>query len=598
MTTQNHPHPRPFLAAKWIVLALVLFSFFMSALISRTVFERLPHLEDEVAYLFQARTLARGDLVISTPEPRRAFWQPFVVDYAPTGMRFGKYTIGWPLHLAVGESMGQAWVINAFFGAMTVALAYRLGREIFDEDTGLIAAALTAFSPAALLLNASLMGHTTALFAATLFIYAYWRIEKVSGRKRRFGKYPDWVRWSVIAGLALGLLILNRPLTGAAIAAPFVMRSVIRLIRVGIVDARRMWDTLKPLIALTMIALILAIPIPIYNQAATGNPSFNLYTLVWSYDRVGFGACCGRSGHTLEKGVRHMRFDMSLTAADLFGFAAGRITPAIQSHLQTEANFFPIVGLSFVFFPFALVVIFRWRALLVIVWAAALVAWFALPFAIGNGFLTRDPLFAWLFLVIAIGWVMLPILLWRDQTRSWGWLLVAVMLTLVGTQLAYWIGSQRYSTRYYYEALTAAAILSAVPLAWLARRIGREVVYGVLAVALTWSLYAYSTPRITALYRFNNIHHDLINAVEARRDGDRPVLVIVNGDSVRWRAFGTLMAVTSPYLDSEIVVAHNYLGATSDTVREQLLAMFPDRQVIELQAADNQAWFIDEMPPG
>ncbi|MBZ0287821.1 MAG: hypothetical protein K8I30_09420, partial [Anaerolineae bacterium] len=52
----------------WIVLALVLFSAAMSALVSRTVFEHLPHLEDEVAYLFQAKTYAGGELVVPTPE--------------------------------------------------------------------------------------------------------------------------------------------------------------------------------------------------------------------------------------------------------------------------------------------------------------------------------------------------------------------------------------------------------------------------------------------------------------------------------------------------------------------------------------------------
>jgi hypothetical protein len=355
---------------------------------------------------------------------------------------------------------------------------------------------------------------------------------------------------------------------------------------------------LTPLIVIGVIAGVFALLIPIYNTAATGNPRANLYTYVWSYDTIGFGECCGRSGHTLEKGIRHLRFDMSLTAADLFGFAAGRVTPAVQEHLRTESDYFPLVGLSFALLPFGLMVAFRRKAILVAIWAAILVAWAIFPFAVSDGDLTRDPNFAWLWVIAALGWVMLPIVLWRDERQLWTWLLVAVMLSVVGLQLLYWIGSQRYSTRYYYEALTAAAILSALPLSWLIRRVGRGVVYGGLVILLAWSLYSYSTPRIYALHRFNNIHHDLIDGVNARRTSDRPVLVIVNGDNVRWRAFGSLMAVTSPYLDSEIVVAHNYRGAASDEIRDQVVALFPDREVIELWAAENQAWFADEVPSG
>ena len=105
---------------QWTVVALAFFAFFMSAHLSRTVFERLPHLEDEVAYLFQARVFARGDIVIETPNPRRAYWQPFVVDHE--GLRFSKYTPGWSALLSLGVNLGQTWVINAFFALLTVAL--------------------------------------------------------------------------------------------------------------------------------------------------------------------------------------------------------------------------------------------------------------------------------------------------------------------------------------------------------------------------------------------------------------------------------------------------------------------------------------------
>lgn len=518
-----------------IVVGLMLFSVAMSALVSRAVFERLPHLEDEVAYLFQAKTYARGQLVVDTPEPRRAYWQPFVVDYAPTGNRFSKYSPGWPAFLALGVLMGQPWIVNALMSGLTVALVYRLGREIYGADVGTAAAALTAFSPMALLLNGTLMGHTSALFTVMLFIYGYWRME--GGKNIR--------RWAVIAGVGLGLTIINRPLTAVGIAVPFVVWSVIRLVsavyrKSDLPDRSyktRLFEVAQPLIILTVVALLISAAIPIYNYAATGKPTQNLYTLVWPYDRVGFGAAgeYGRSGHTLEKGIRHVRFDLSLMAADLYGWQLGAVTPQLQEHLRTESGYWPVIGLSWVLLPFGLLIGARQR---------------------------------------------------------WTWLLAGLAAGLILTHLAYWIGSQRYSTRYYFETLGALAILSAIPVAWFIRYTGqRWLTYGLLALLLVASLYNYSTPRIMALYRFNFIGQHQIDAVEERREGDRAALVLVTGADVRWRAMGALMSVTSPLLDSEIVVAWDNLERG---VREAILARFPDRQIIEMQAEGNQAWFKEQ----
>ncbi len=132
------------------MFAAILIAFFAltaSAVVSRVVFERLPHLEDEFAYLYQARMFARGDLYIDTPRPLATYWQPFLVDLDHNGdgireRRFGKYTPGWPMVLAVGELLNASWMLNAWLAMLTIALVYRLGREIYNPETGAIAAIL------------------------------------------------------------------------------------------------------------------------------------------------------------------------------------------------------------------------------------------------------------------------------------------------------------------------------------------------------------------------------------------------------------------------------------------------------------------------
>ncbi len=632
----NTSKPTRFGIHHLLALLLILFSFFMTALVSDRVFEHVPHLEDEVAYLFEAKLLAHGQSVIPSPTPARPFWQPFVVDL--NGKRFGKYPLGWPGTLAIGVAAGQPWLVNALLGVLTVALVFRLGSEVFNEDTGLIAAALTAFSPMALLLNGTLMGHTAALFTSMLFMYAYWRIEK--GRHR--------LRWGIVAGLALGMTLINRPLAGVAVAAPFIAWSGVRLLQAYLLDRKQsrvsdviastsdtesvssqpvrslmksyggLVSTFMPLVLLGVFTLILVSIIPAYQYAATGDSRQNLYLLVWSYDRIGFGEGYGAHGHTIEKGIRQTRWDLSMTASDLFGWQTGsmftsdnQIDPKLKDHLLAQGDYWPpmpsfgvtlpsgnsveipFIGLSWILLPFGLLIGLKRRWWWWAVWLAfgglLVIQTTSLP-----GKLITDPTFSLAWMGGYIIWMMIPfaflVFMKPERQVTWTWLLLAVILSLVGLHLTYWIGSQRYSTRYYFEALGAFALISAIPLAWLMKRIGRLPVYIVLVAVLVYSLYAYSQPRIDVLYRFNWISPQLVEAVDRRREGERSVLVVVSGSDVRWRSYGSLTVKTSPFLDSDMVVAWDNGGGT----REALLKEFPDRQVIELQAVANKSCFVDD----
>jgi hypothetical protein len=608
-----------------IVLALILFSVGMSAFISQQTFERLPHLEDEVAYLWEAKLLARGQAVMESPSPRRAFWQPFVVDLGNN--RFGKYTLGWPLMLTPGVLIGQPWLINALLSGLSVFLVYRLGLEIFDPDVGVIAAALTAFSPMALLLNGTLMGHTAALFTTLLFMFAYWRMEK--GQHR--------LRWAAIAGISLGFCVINRPLEGLALSAPFIAWSGLRLVQALIYrptapepsletpvlpqDAgttymssapqpstnilARLRQSLIPLLSLAIVCGLILLIIPVYNYAASGDATKNLYTLVWSYDQVGFGEGYGRHGHTLEKGLRQTRWDLSLTAADLFGWqtepilgADGQVKPDLEKHLLLDGDYWTPVGLSWILLPFGLFLGFKRKWWLFAVW---LIVGGVIVMQTTNlpPVQLQDPKFSVLWMIGAALYLCIPCFFFlrdkvRDSQVEWTYLFIAFSLFLIGLHIAYWIGSQRYSTRYYYEMLGGLAIVSALPLAWIARRFNRWVVYaGVLAVMVV-TLFTYSLPRINVLYRFNWVSPQLIDAVNARRDPNdgRPVLVLIKGNNVLWRALGSLMAETNPLLDGDIVAA---IDNTLPGFRQQILDKFPDRQVIEMTADGNYSCFGDTL---
>jgi len=582
---------------RWLVLALVLFSFGASLFFSGTVFERLPHLEDELAYTFQARVLARGDLVAPRPEQVGAFWQPFVLDR--NGHRFGKYPLGWPAQLAAGEILGAPWIVNAWLAAATTALIYCLGSALFNRDVGVIAAALVAFSPMELLLSGTLMGHTSALCFSALLLYAAWRMEHSQHA----------IRWGLLAGIALGMIVANRPMSGIAVGLPLIVWKGARLLPViaRIVNnhpspsqAISTPPLVRPLIVMAVVAGLFAATIPLFSAAAVGDPTVNLYTQVWSYDRIGFGSCCGVSGHTLQKGFHHLGWDLSLTAADLFGWQRGSFTEDVILHLQQESDHYPNLGLSWLLLPFGLWIAHRRSLLWLAVWLIAGVGWIWIGMNQAADFFAT-PFNAWVWIAVALAWALTPVAisaLRGNREQGWIWVLIGVGLCILIVHMTYWVGSQRYSTRYYFEALLPIAILSALPVAWAIKYLKRAPVYLAVAAVCLFSFTTYSLPRIGLLHGFNNVSQSWIDEALQRRQDDCPLLVIVTGTGLSWRSMGSFMAATNPYVDGDIIGAFNNVAdAGASGMREQLMAAFPDRQVIDLEGQGTEAHFVDSASP-
>lgn len=314
-----------------IALTLSVLAVLASYLVHDRVFERLAHIEDEMAYLWQTQIIAEGHLTIQSPPDTKSFLVPFIVDL--NGQRFGKYPLGWPALLSIGERLGiRSWV-NPLLAGLGVWLTYRLGKRVFSETVGLLAAGLTVTSPFFLMNSGSLLSHPFGLVLSAAFSLAW--IELFF--EPAFGK-----RWMVtlVAGLSLGSLILTRPFSALGIAIPFGLHGVYLLIRGD-------WATRKRLIVLGLIVLSLASLHFVWQYAVTGDPLANPYTLWWEYDRVGFGPGVGRmaGGHNLHQAWINTRHSLRVGSADLFGWGM----------------------FSWILLPFGLLAILRdrnWRALL------------------------------------------------------------------------------------------------------------------------------------------------------------------------------------------------------------------------------------------
>jgi 4-amino-4-deoxy-L-arabinose transferase-like glycosyltransferase len=285
----------------WVVCAL---GFLATAAVASFGFERLPHLEDEVAYLFQAKTMALGRVTVPSPAEPGSFWTPFVLDYR--GQRFGKYPPGWPAVLALGVLARAPWLVNPILAAIALYLVYRLGATLYDVRTGILAAALGLTSPLFLVLGGSLLSHLASL--VWLLLFSLWFIWTARGRSRWF---------ALGAGLALGAAFLTRSLTAIAYAAPFIVYSLVQVIR------RRQPHWSSYLIVAAGAGALAAL-LPVYQKAVTGDPWLNPYVLWWPYDRIGFGPGIGAmpGGHSPYYAWINLKQDLSRAATDILGWPA------------------------------------------------------------------------------------------------------------------------------------------------------------------------------------------------------------------------------------------------------------------------------------
>jgi 4-amino-4-deoxy-L-arabinose transferase-like glycosyltransferase len=283
------------------ILVLCAVALIVTAAIAFFAFERLPHLEDEVAYLFQARTLALGRLTVPSPEPPEAFWTPFVLDHE--GRRFGKYPPGWPALLALGVLAGAPWLVNPLLATLAIYLLYRLGCTLYDKRAGLLAGVLALSSPLFLVLSGSHLSHLASL--TWLLLFGLWFTWAAQGRS-------PW--YALGAGLALGAAFLTRSLTAIAWAVPPAAFGL------GQVLLRRPGWPRYLLVALG--AGSLAAMLPLYQWAVTGDPWLNPYLLWWPYDRLGFGPGAGAmpGGHSPTYAWINLRQDLGRAATDLLGW--------------------------------------------------------------------------------------------------------------------------------------------------------------------------------------------------------------------------------------------------------------------------------------
>jgi len=297
-------------------LILALGAAVASAVLAFTVYQRHPHIPDEVVYLLQARTFAAGSLTLPARPVPSAF-DLYLMDNSPLGW-YSVVPPGWALVLLPGAWLGLEWLVNPVLTGGCIVLASLVLQQLYDQRTARLALLLLAVSPWSLFLGMSYMSQTATLaaaLAATLGVM----------RARRSGQS----RWAWLGGLALGLVAVIRQLDGMIMAAVLGLRAI------G-VGGRRLRVT--AMAGLVLGSVIVAGGMLAYNRLFTGQATvfpimqYNDIHFGKNANAYGFGPDRGMGwpmdpgpGHNIRDAVINTNLNLTATQVELFGWSTGSL---------------------------------------------------------------------------------------------------------------------------------------------------------------------------------------------------------------------------------------------------------------------------------
>jgi hypothetical protein len=187
------------------VVALVLLAEILAA--KDFVLHGAPVSDDESAYVFIARTLAELRVKNPVPEDAEYFRSTFVL-IRDSGW-YGKYPVGHPAVLALGEVVGLRLLVCPLLAVATAWATHRVGRRLFGPGAAALAVLLLVVSPQFVLTSATEHSQNTSTLAMMLAIEGFVRVRAAR---------PLATRWALGCGAAVGFGLLARPLPGALFA--------------------------------------------------------------------------------------------------------------------------------------------------------------------------------------------------------------------------------------------------------------------------------------------------------------------------------------------------------------------------------------------
>ena len=305
--------------ATYLVLILAIVVFFVTRHINANYYGEIPHVPDEVSYIFGAKLLAAGKVMVEQPPLHDLFyfyWPNFL--YERGDLWGSPYPFGHPLTLAIGQVFGSLPLMPSVVGAVSVVALFLVGKQMYGVRVGFMATLLLAASPFFLMQSSSFMSHTTCAMYTLLSLLFILKRERP-------------LPYGVLAGIFFGLALNTRTLDLIVLIPPFAL-----LLLSYAVEKQGRREALMHVGGFIAGGVLMAIAMGLYTYGLTGEPFGSTYAQGNTSELLGF-----KNGHTLDIGIRNEQAQMIALIQVFNGWPA-------------------YVGLAFVLAPFLLGTRNRW----------------------------------------------------------------------------------------------------------------------------------------------------------------------------------------------------------------------------------------------
>ncbi|MBM4310408.1 MAG: glycosyltransferase family 39 protein [Deltaproteobacteria bacterium] len=297
--------------AGYFLIAAAVWIFCWANFFSYAAFEHIPHVQDSIAQLFQAKIFAQGSLTAALP-PIPEFFQYNFDNMIFSDRWYSQYPPAHPFFLMIGVLCGCPWIINPLFAAGSVVLLYGFACFYGEEKEARLSAALFCVSPFVLFMSASFMNHVSALFFLLFFLY---------GTEKALASGSAGCAF--VAGLAIGIMFNIRPGEAAVVGFPLSLAFFIRGIR------RR---ELSCAVCFSIGAMLMLLALLWYNYATNGDFLAFGYSVRWPTEYYfGFSGepfkLLTRPPHSPFRGLLHTMSNAIALNQNLFEWPVPSLLP-------------------------------------------------------------------------------------------------------------------------------------------------------------------------------------------------------------------------------------------------------------------------------
>ncbi|MCX5886463.1 MAG: glycosyltransferase family 39 protein [Proteobacteria bacterium] len=299
------------LPQKYFLLLFSSLVFILANLFSWTVFEHIPHVQDEIAQLFQTKIFASGHVTAPLP-PIADFFRYRFDNMIFSDRWYSEYPPGHPFLLMIGVITEMPWIINPLLASLSCILLYNIILQSYGEREARLSVILFSTSTFVLFMSASFMNHVSTLFFLLLFLYTLDKSQREEGNL-----------YALAAGLSLGTMLNIRPpdalIIGMLYGFFFFVWSLSKKI-------------FRPFIYFSCAVVMMGGILLLYNYVTNGDPLLFGYQVCWG-DKHSFGffsvPIMDRPPHTPLRGLMNTLSNLITLNENLFEWPFPSLIPLI-----------------------------------------------------------------------------------------------------------------------------------------------------------------------------------------------------------------------------------------------------------------------------